>query len=806
MHKFVYTFFVLVLATCTHAQIVASNAYLIGNYVEIGLDDGGFEGADTLLGSVPGIHFRSNSGNLFGFVADPNQTAWSQFDGDYFTPGSPENGWGLQIDNFANYSNNGANFGTDDFTGVFRNYVDNVNCLSVDWEGQTSSSGYDVSVKLQYTLLKNETFYKTKVKIINNGTNQLDSVYYYRNIDPDNNVELNGDYSTQNTIVNAYAPNCSRSLVSASQSTPWYSFIGLGATDTNVRVSYGGFANRSPKAIWHAGSGLTALEGAQGATDLADDAISLAHRTPVIAIGDSVEFEFLIILDSSAVDAAFASLYDIRLDSTDLCLQGNIVDTMRIFCPGNSVYISVSGADVGAFDWNWTPAAGLDVSTGPSVVASPGVSTLYTASGSTPGTCANSVAKLVYVEVSPNGPLADWTDPGYQCDSFDLSLLAISDLNAIPNTITTYHSVMPDSISDFSDTIAPGMLYPGDSVWVMIGDTSASDCYNVQLINISFSQLELDTVSIIPACNGISDGSIEVVANGSAPGVVYDIGFITQSIGLFSPLTIGTYTIYATDISGCIDSLTATVVAAAQIVLDSVSTTSPLCPGASDGQIEIIASGGTGGLMYSNNGGTTYQTSGIFTGLTAGVQTVIVIDTIGCQLVVDSMLTDPDEIDLSAVVTDAISGSDGAIDLTITGGTPSYVIDWDNDGVGDFDDNEDLSGLTPGTYFVIVIDAYGCSDTLTAIVGIDLGTGSELNETILIFPNPLEKLLTVRSGSTMKGEFLLVDALGRVVWESAVANPRKVYNLDVTQLESGIYVLSYYAEGKRLWFRKLIKE
>jgi len=379
-------------------------------------------------------------------------------------------------------------------------------------------------------------------------------------------------------------------------------------------------------------------------------------------------------------------------------------------------------------------------------------------------------------------------------------------LNAIPNTITTYHSIMPDSISDFSDTIAPGMLYPGDSVWVMIGDTTTSNCYNVQLIDISFSQLELDTVSITPACNGISDGSIEVVATGSAPGVVYDIGFIAQSTGLFSPLSIGTYTIYATDNSGCIDSLTATVVAAAQIVLDSVTTTSPLCPGASDGQIEIIASGGAGTLLYSNNGGSTYQSSGIFTGLAAGVQTVIVIDTIGCQLIVDSMLTDPEEIDLTAVITDAISGSDGAIDLTISGGMPSYVIDWDNDGVGDFDDNEDLTGLTPGTYFVIVIDAYGCSDTLTAIVGIDLGTASVLNGTILLYPNPLDALLTVRSGSAMKGDFFLFDALGRVVWDSGAMNGQNAIEIDVTQLERGLYTLSYYEEGNRLWTRKLIKE
>src|SRR4051812_8769863 len=82
------------------AQIVGTDAYIQGTYVEIGLDgSGGFEGCSILTSPPPaGMHYRSNT-NLFGFVANPQMNGWasSAYDGDFFTPGSPENGWGFEI-------------------------------------------------------------------------------------------------------------------------------------------------------------------------------------------------------------------------------------------------------------------------------------------------------------------------------------------------------------------------------------------------------------------------------------------------------------------------------------------------------------------------------------------------------------------------------------------------------------------------------------------------------------------------------------------------------------------------------------
>ena len=52
-------------------------------------------------------------------------------------------------------------------------------------------------------------------------------------------------------------------------------------------------------------------------------------------------------------------------------------------------------------------------------------------------------------------------------------------------------------------------------------------------------------------------------------------------------------------------------------------------------------------------------------------------------------------------------GSDGSIDLTVTGGTTPYTYAWTGTGV--IAANQDQTGLAAGTYNVTVTDAEGCT-------------------------------------------------------------------------------------------------
>jgi hypothetical protein len=61
--------------------------------------------------------------------------------------------------------------------------------------------------------------------------------------------------------------------------------------------------------------------------------------------------------------------------------------------------------------------------------------------------------------------------------------------------------------------------------------------------------------------------------------------------------------------------------------------------------------------------------------------------------------------------------SDGAIDLSVTGGAGTYTYDWSNDGFEMPDnDPQDLTAIGAGMYTVVVTDANGCTATTTAVL------------------------------------------------------------------------------------------
>jgi hypothetical protein len=116
-----------------------------------------------------------------------------------------------------------------------------------------------------------------------------------------------------------------------------------------------------------------------------------------------------------------------------------------------------------------------------------------------------------------------------------------------------------------------------------------------------------------------------------------------------------------------------------------------------------VSGGASPYVYYWSNGETTEDISNLF----SGTYWVIIADANNCYFTGNIItIISPPEIQLSGVVTSpvAIGGSNGSIDLSVSGGTPPYVYSWSNGAT-----SEDITGLTAGIYYAYVTDVMGCS-------------------------------------------------------------------------------------------------
>jgi hypothetical protein len=212
-------------------------------------------------------------------------------------------------------------------------------------------------------------------------------------------------------------------------------------------------------------------------------------------------------------------------------------------------------------------------------------------------------------------------------------------------------------------------------------------------------------------CNGQTNGAINLTpSGGTAPYTYYWVGGVTTEDR--TGLSAGTYTVTAADINNCTATVFSSVTQPAPVSGTTV-VTNVACFGGSNGAINLTPTGGTAPYTYNwlPSGPTTQDR----TGLVAGTYQVVVTDINGCTATVSATVTQPSAaVSGTTVVTNVacFGGSNGAINLTPTGGTGPYTYNWLPSGPT----TEDRTGLVAGTYQVQVTDINGCTATVSASV------------------------------------------------------------------------------------------
>jgi gliding motility-associated-like protein len=173
-------------------------------------------------------------------------------------------------------------------------------------------------------------------------------------------------------------------------------------------------------------------------------------------------------------------------------------------------------------------------------------------------------------------------------------------------------------------------------------------------------------------------------------------------------LPAGTYKVTVSDANGCTQTTSATVTSMA--VLSVSSAAAPVaCFNGNNGAVTLTTTGGSPGYAYlwSNN-----ATTSSLSNLVAGTYTVTVTDTHACTKTASATVTQPPALTLSATGSSAgCTGAGGTIQLTVSGGTPNYTFLWSNGAT-----NQNLTGLTAGSFVVTATDKNGCTKTAGATI------------------------------------------------------------------------------------------
>lgn len=219
------------------------------------------------------------------------------------------------------------------------------------------------------------------------------------------------------------------------------------------------------------------------------------------------------------------------------------------------------------------------------------------------------------------------------------------------------------------------------------------------------------------------------------------------------------------------------------------------CYGDCDGSATITGAGGTGSYSYQWDANAGGSTSNVVTGLCEGSYLFTITDNINSSSYTDTVvITEPDSISITAsVVLESPLENDGEIDLEVSGGTPPYNYTW----TGTTQTTQDVNSLAGGNYTVTVSDANMCSKDTTIVLGTRVGLGENAKSEIKIYPNPSSDFVKI-DGLSEGSEIYVYNALGELVFKSTKQQ------LDVINLEDGLYLLEVVLEGERLLNERMI--
>ncbi len=244
--------------------------------------------------------------------------------------------------------------------------------------------------------------------------------------------------------------------------------------------------------------------------------------------------------------------------------------------------------------------------------------------------------------------------------------------------------------------------------------TDQMGCEVVDLIIIN----ELDPIigniaPVEPSCFDVPDGQLEIdlVSGGIGMGDLNNYTYLWNTTPIqITPIAsnlIGDeiYVVTITDAQGCTGVESIILQQPSEIIL-AMGETDASCFGLSDGEAAVLnVQGDNAPFTFQWDGNTGNQTTQTVTDLPSGIYFVTVTDFVGCSVIGQAEIDEPESMDVNfdSVDNECSGFGEGMLTANVSGGTPSYTYSWENGAI-----TQTIENLNSGVYELTVSDANGC--------------------------------------------------------------------------------------------------
>ncbi len=228
--------------------------------------------------------------------------------------------------------------------------------------------------------------------------------------------------------------------------------------------------------------------------------------------------------------------------------------------------------------------------------------------------------------------------------------------------------------------------------------------------------LMIDVASNDVDCRGASTGQIDLTVQGGDGNYTYNWQDANLSGAMVSGLAAGNYNVTISNAACSLTETRAITINQPDMVLSATAevTGNVVCFNDGNGAISVNANGGTGLFNYSWTGGISGATP---TGVAAGNYVVTVTDENNCEVVIEDITvqgpTEGLEITVDKMDIMCAGENTGVIDLVVSGGTPDYIVNWQDDTTSF---SFTRTGLSSGMYSFSVTDGNNCVTESSAMI------------------------------------------------------------------------------------------